>query len=446
MIRRVLRQYQTQFVDECADAFRSGKVSVCGVLPTGGGKTACAIEMCLRHIALYGPGASIVWLAPLKELVRQARASFPSNLSVVTSDENKEPQETMFPRVHISTVHALANTGYRPRATMMVLDEAQFFFGTPQWNAVVKDYLAKGTRVLSLTATPVRADGTPLNELADALVVGPSVRELIAWRGLNGERALVPCRVIGPDKPEDWLAENPVTAYQKHALGTKAAVFCQDVAQAKLLAEQFNAAGITAASVDSKDRSGIEAHQSGRVQVLCNVFLLSVGYDDPSIETVILARGVSNVATYLQIVGRALRPSPKKELATVIDLKGIARQYGFGLPDEPREYSLGGRAIKLVTKKRKPEPLKACNVCNALFRPGETACQCTTEVKPAGPNKIEVRRRKMQEIRSIEPEPLKRSYYEKCKSIARKNGMKPAAASFLFKKRYGRFPPQEWTV
>ncbi len=441
---RVLRDYQTTFVNNCAAAFRAGKVSVCGVLPTGGGKTACAIDMSLRHIALYGPGASIVWLAPLKELVRQARGAFPSNLSVVTSDEDTEPQETMFPRVHISTVHALANTGYRPRATMLVLDEAQYFFGTPQWNTVVKDYLALGTRVLSLTATPVRADGTPLNELADELIIGPSVRELIAWRGPNGERALVPCRVIGPDKEERWLAENPVAAYQTYAPGTKAAVFCQDVAQAKALAEQFNAAGITAVSVDSKDRSGIDAHRDGRAKVLCNVFMLSVGYDDPSIETIIMARGMSNVSTYLQVAGRGLRASPGKTLATIIDLKGIVHQYGFGLPDEPRAYSLGGRAIKLVTKKKRPEPLKVCDVCKAMFRPGETACQCTPEIKPAGPSVVEVRRKTLQEIRAVEPFEIKRSYYEKYVVIARKNKMKPAAAAFMFKKRYGQFPPMEW--
>lgn len=443
---RQLRDYQLDMVERLSVSFRSGKRSVCGVLPTGGGKTSLAIECCLRHIKAYGHGASIVWLAPLRELVKQSRRAFPSDVTVVTADEHSEPQETLYPRVHISTVHALANTGYRPRATMVVLDEAQFFFGTPEWNRVVQDYLARGARVLSLTATPVRADGTPLDELADDLVVGPSVRDLIAWRGgpQKDERALVPCRVIGPDKGTDWLAEDPVAAYRTYADGTKAAVFCQDVEQSKLMAKRFNDAGISAMSADARDREGIQAHRNGDVRVLCNVFLLSVGYDDPSIETIIMARGCSNVATYLQIAGRALRASPGKTHATFIDLKGIVHQYGFGLPDEPREYSLHGRGIRLKSKKKRSETLKMCETCKTMFRPGETACLCSNDVKPAPPNEIEIRKKTLLEIRATEPDATKRSYFERYRHIAMVRGMKPGAAAFMYKTRYGHFPPREW--
>lgn len=441
-----LRDYQLNVVERLSASFRSGKRSVCCVLPTGSGKTRLSIECCLRHIKTHGPGASIVWLAPLRELVKQSRRAFPSDVTVVTADEHSEPQETLHPRVHISTVHALANTGYRPRATMVVLDEAQFFFGTPEWNQVVRDYLSLGARVLSITATPVRADGTPLDELADDLVVGPSVRDLIAWRGNpeTNERALVPCRVIGPDKGTDWLSEDPVAAYRAHADGTKAAVFCQDVKQAKQMAERFNAAGISAVSVDARDRDGMDAHRRGDVRVLCNVFLLSVGYNDPSIETIIMARGCSNVATYLQIVGRSLRWFPGKTHATFIDLKGIVHQYGFGLPDEPREYSLHGRGIRLKSKKKRMEALKMCQTCRIMFRPGETACLCSAEVKPAPPSAIEIRKRTLFEIRATEPDREKLAWFVKFQHVARVRGQKPGAAAFMYKTRYGHFPPREW--
>lgn len=439
-----LRDYQSEFVDRLVNAFRVGKRSVCGVLPTGAGKTPCSIEMCERHIARYGPRASIVWLAPLKELVRQARASFPSHLTVVTANQHTEAQETLHPRVHISTVHALANTGYRPRATFVVLDEAQFFFGTPEWNAVAKDYLAMGAVLLSMTATPTRADGAPVAELADELIVGPSVKQLTAWRGPAGERALVPCRVIGFDKGTDYLTEDPVDAYKIYANGTKAAVFCQNVEHAKQTAKRFNEAGVTAAAVDSKDRDGIDAHRAGDVRVLCNVFLLSVGYNDPSIETIIMARGCSNVSTYLQIAGRGMRASPGKEFATFIDLKGIVHQYGFGLPEEEREYSLTGRAIRIKSKRKKQEALTACEKCKTLFRPGETACACAPEIKPAGTSVVEVRRRTLMEIRQTEPDITKRSYFERYRNVCRQRGMKPMAAAFMYKTRYGHMPPREW--
>lgn len=446
-VLRPLRDYQTDVVDRAALAFRNGRKSVCVVLATGAGKTRCAVECSVRHIKSYGAGASIVWLAPLTQLVDQAKLAFPSDVTVVTSTERSEPQETIFPRVHVSTVHALSNTGYRPRATMVVVDEAQYFFGTPQWNKVIRDYLAMGARVLSLTATPARADGTPLDELADELVIGPSIQKLTDWRGPNGERALVPCKVIGPDKGADVLCEDPVEAYKTYADGTKAAVFCQDVAHSKAIAQRFNDAGISAVSVDSKDRDGIDGHRSGDVKVLCNVFLLSVGYDDPSIETIIMARGCSNVSTYLQIVGRGLRAHGDKTHCTLLDLRGVVRQYNFGLPSEPREYSLHGRAIKLVRKSKKREDIKSCESCKVLFRPGSTTCDCKAEiVTPKPPTEIEIRRMTLQEIHATEPPEKQRSYFDKQVMLARVRGHKPGRAMFMFKSKYGFFPPREWMV
>lgn len=427
-----LRDYQVDIVERCAREYTLGRRSVCAVLPTGAGKTRVAVTCVERHLARE-PNACVVWLAPLRELVKQARGAFGSDVHVTSFDADDESQETLFSRVIVTTVHSLAISGARPRATMLVLDEAQFFFGTPEWNTVVKSYIDADTRVLSLTATPSRPDGTPLAELADALVVGPSVRALTKLG------FLVPCRVFAPENTD------AIAAYRRFADGSKAAVFCANVAAARELAARFNEAGVSAASADATDRGGLDAHRDGRIKVLCNVFLLSVGYDDPSIETVILDRGCSNPSTYLQIVGRALRPVRDKSHATLIDLRGSVYQHG--LPDEPRKYSLLGRAISFGPRPRR-EPLKACETCYVLFRPGDTACLCSPAVRPVDPSVPTPKAAAAidrQRALANQPEHLKRAYFEKQRALADTNGWKPGAAAFRFKARYGHFPPRDWT-
>jgi len=337
-----LRNYQLKAISDIFSEFESGKKSVCCVLPTGSGKSTIGVNSVLRHIS-ETKGASIVWLAPLKELINQTRKYFPTSVDVVTVDEDTELQETMFPRIHISTVQSLSHNGrkFRPRATFVVLDEAQFFFGTPEWNQVAKHYIDKGAKVLSLTATPARQDGSPLSGLADSLIVGPSTKQLI---NLNH---LCKCDVFSIDfKYNNY---DPVASYIKYAYDSKAAVFCSTIEEAKDLSSEFNKAGISSTFAYAGDRRGIELHKTNQVKVLCNVYLLSYGYDDPSIETIILNRGISNASTYLQMVGRGLRPFVNKESCKFIDLFGVIHKPNFGLPDDEREYSLEHQAITLKT-------------------------------------------------------------------------------------------------
>lgn len=441
-----LHDYQESMVERCAEAFKIGRMSVCAVLPTGAGKTACAVEMCRRHLRLYGAGASIIWLAPMRELVSQAKGAFPPDVHTVTSTKEMEAQHTLFPRVHISTVHALAQTGYRPRATMMVLDEAQYFFGTPAWNNVALEYIAKGVRILSLTATPARVDGEPLSKLADELVVGPSIKTLVErWRRTEGREGLVPPHVYAPSQRLQAPCMDPVEAYQKHAPDTKAVIFCSTVEQAIDTAIRFCEAGIPAAAASAQDRDAIADHKAGNLRVLCNVFLVSVGYDDPTIETVILARGISNPSTWIQIVGRPLRRSPGKARAIVLDLLGNVHQHG--LPEEERTYSLEGKAIRLAAGS---DPLTTCDVCGTLYRPGGTACACGPAIREMlpkvekAPTAAQIKRMELQRIHATEPELTKKNFYERMRIVSKVRGWKPGSVDERFRAKYGYYPPKEW--
>jgi superfamily II DNA or RNA helicase len=87
--------------------------------------------------------------------------------------------------------------------------------------------------------------------------------------------------------------------------------------------------------------------------------LISEGLDVPGVVAAILLRPTKSLALFLQQVGRALRPAPGKTKALILDHAGNTLRHG--LPDEPREWSLDGRA-----KKHGHAPLCRCEECGAL--------------------------------------------------------------------------------
>jgi superfamily II DNA or RNA helicase len=187
--------------------------------------------------------------------------------------------------------------------------------------------------------------------------------------------------LVGP--PEHLGAKlicTPLEAYEDHAPDSRAIIFCASVEHVRQTTAAFNAAGIAAegivADTDRATRRSMRERLTAgttRVLVGCGVFL--EGFDCAAIDCVILARSFSTVGSYLQAIGRGLRPCAAtfKRSCTVLDLAGSAHQCGFGLPDEDRTWSLDGDAS------RRTEPLPAlsrCTECMAIFRPAMSCPRC----------------------------------------------------------------------
>ena len=74
--------------------------------------------------------------------------------------------------------------------------------------------------------------------------------------------------------------------------------------------------------------------------VLCNVDIVSEGFDVPDCEAVQLARPTKSLVLYLQQVGRCMRPSANKEFGIVLDNAGLCLEHGISYVD--RDWSLEG--------------------------------------------------------------------------------------------------------
>lgn len=124
------------------------------------------------------------------------------------------------------------------------------------------------------------------------------------------------------------IVEQAIRKDKKHIL-----VFNRFVEEAEKLSELLSKNGINSAIVSAqthtKDREDIiNKFKTGEIQVVCNVGILTVGFDFPELDCIIVARPLRSALLYYQILGRCVRPHQQKEKATIVDICGNTRRFG----------------------------------------------------------------------------------------------------------------------
>lgn len=388
-----LRPYQARAISDLARAVSSGARSCVIVAPTGAGKTV--IGASIAHRA-KGRG---LWLAHRIELVDQARRVLPDNFQVCT-------------------VQGLLASGERPEADFVILDEAHHMVADC-WRTLADHY--SGAVRIGLTATPERADGTPLGDVFEHLIVAAKYSELLA------AGHIVPCDLYAPDR-RGGLAMPVSEALATYAKGP-AIVFSKTVAEARDVAD----------CVDGETPGAIRAEtlarfKRGEIPVVSNVYVLTEGFDHPPTSCVILARGAGHASTYLQMAGRGLRPAPGKTSLSLVDLCGSSLEHGS--PTADREYSLTGEAIK----KSKVLPLWKCKLCAFCTEspPANKRCPLCGGVMPV-PECVALERRRLarRERDAQGTDEFKAAELERLKVIARAKGYKMGWVWLRYNARFG---------
>ncbi len=106
-------------------------------------------------------------------------------------------------------------------------------------------------------------------------------------------------------------------------------VFCAETGQADRLSEIVKGSKVVLGKTSKRVRQQIiEDFKSGAVQTIFNVGCLTVGFDHPALDCIILLRPVRSPILYMQMLGRGSRPSPGKECCSIIDLTGSCKALG----------------------------------------------------------------------------------------------------------------------
>ena len=423
-----LRPYQLSPVAAVVAMARElGSVLLCS--STGSGKTI----MGLHAAHQLAEGGVVLWLAPSIDLIGQTaeriRAAGVEPRILQAGDTG--PRDAPVIVASVPTLLAMLRRGEAlPACSVVVHDEARGHLA-PQWREVARGVAARYR--LGLDATPCRADGVALGDLFAGLVQGPPVASLIE------AGALCPVTIRAPKERGSKLAAHPVAAYERLLAGDRCLVYCRDKAHAEEVAGEAGRRGHRAAFVHegTRDRAAvISAFRSGDVRIVANVLSLYQGFDLPALRGVIIARGVSHVAAWIQIIGRVGRACAGKAGGLVIDLLGSYHSVGCDF-ESPLQFSLTGEPIR-----RAGDPLPSSTQCPLClgWGPGGMLCRTCGVPRPAPPPPA-VRARDLIDVRAARdgaPERLAtlRRYVER--QVAA--GHSPWRATHIYRGTYGEDP------
>lgn len=381
--------YQDKHVNDIAVALKDHR-KVLAQLATGGGKTVEFSSIAHRYI--QKSPKSVVILVHRIELLLQTRKTLYDAYGiepelVVAGTKYIAPARVYLCMVEsvVKRLHKLQNVG------LVIIDECHIATFN-KMHTVFTDQL-----VIGFTATPKSSSKKfPLKDYYEVIVCGPSIQDLIKINRLAQNITFAPKDIVDraaltiKDGEFDDAAmsiafskpkyiHNTVSAYEKHARGQKTIVFNVNLSHSREVATAFVNAGYDARVLDSKmdDRQRKQVLQWFKETpdaILCNVGIATTGFDEPTIEWVIVNKATLSMSLWLQMTGRGGRIIPEiKATFGIIDMGGNAITHGdwcddrdwediFYHPDKPSDEE--GIA-----------PCKECPNCDAILPASARVCQ-----------------------------------------------------------------------
>jgi superfamily II DNA or RNA helicase len=156
------------------------------------------------------------------------------------------------------------------------------------------------------------------------------------------------------------LVGDIVSHWHRLADRRRTIVFAVNVEHSVHLRNEFQLSGVAAEHLDGStpaaERDAILARfAKGTTEVVCNVGVLTEGWDLPEIGCVIVARPTKSFGLYRQMVGRGLRPG-RQRLVLVLDHAGVTLAW----PGRGTNFGIVARRRRAPrSERRRPEAARA---------------------------------------------------------------------------------------
>lgn len=380
-----LREYQEKATFEVAVKLASGRRKVVLQLPTGGGKTVMFSSITKRFIEKQT--SDVLILVHRRELLNQARKTLWKGFGIPTQPIIAGMKVVPRSRVYIGMVESTlkripANIG------LVIIDEAHILSF-----AKIHDYFPS-QMIIGVTATPLTANKKkPLRNYYDDIVIGTSISQLIKDGSLTQnitysisnaiDRKALKIRNGEFDEGMMALAFSNkkairacVDAYQRLAPGTKALIFNCSIEHSQLTNQAFVDAGLPSRHLDGEmkdeDRTAIlDWFRNTDGAILNNIGILTAGFDEATVETIIVNRATMSLPLWLQMCGRGSRIHEIKAFFKIIDIGGNAATHNDWNFDHdwevmflnPQKPGSGGVA-----------PMRNCDKCEAFIPVRQIIC------------------------------------------------------------------------
>lgn len=394
-----LRDYQVETIEAVYDSWKREVRRPAVVLPTGAGKTVV-----FSHIVhdvqnnritdlQFNPGPAIV-LAHRKELIDQAvnklritDRSLRIGVCKATRDEIRGRDVIVASTQTLARGRAARLRALNP--SVVIVDEAHHYT-SKTYLKVMEElgvYEEDGPRALGVSATLARNDKRHLAQLWEEVVYELPIQWMVDHGYLlipSGRRvkieglSLDEVKKVHGDLHEGALGEAMSKAaapeviakfYVEHASDRQGIVFATNVELSKQQALAFRELGVPAAHADGsmgeEERQTIlDDFEAGRIQVISNCNLWTEGFDAPHASAIVIAKPTLSRNSYIQMVGRGLRPHPGQTECLVFDIDAGRTRHNLmsvtnlGLDrvttdvDEEGKISESGPAVEAERKKR----------------------------------------------------------------------------------------------
>ena len=132
-----------------------------------------------------------------------------------------------------------------------------------------------------------------------------------------------------------------ISTYEEIGKGKKTLIFNNGINTSRYVYESFKKAGYNIRHLDNKNTASerkdiLKWFSETPDAILSSVSILTTGFDEPTVETIILNRATKSLTLYFQMIGRGSRILPNKDKFTVIDMgNNVAR---FGMWDAPIDW------------------------------------------------------------------------------------------------------------
>jgi superfamily II DNA or RNA helicase len=356
-----LRPYQEEAIEACFNLERQGENRFLAQLATGLGKTVIFSDYARR---LARPA---LILAHRDELIQQAaaklRAVWPGvDVGIVKAERNESGHQVTIASVQTLSRDRRFGMAFPDHASisrlgLIVTDEAHHAFASTYKSIYSRFGLMEKGKTsclhMGVTATPKRGDGKAIDDVYDQVAYSMGIREGILQGYLSdltgytltfSNEDMADVKIVGGEYSQDQLEKAVKKVARNEAIvdcwkerskledgsGYRQTIaFCVTVSHAEMLAQAFSEAGIKADLVhgelpDDKRAAVLHRFSSGKTQVICNVGVLTEGFDEPKVSCIIMARPTRSQALYIQCIGRGTRLYPGKQNCLILDVADVS--------------------------------------------------------------------------------------------------------------------------
>lgn len=319
-------------------------------LPTGGGKTVIFSEIAKRYI--LQTGKSVMILTHRIELLRQTSkmlTEFGVSNKVISS-EVKELDENNEHVCYVAMVETLNNRLNEEvmefdDVGLVIIDEAHYNSFRKLFKFFEKSF------VLGVTATPLSSNiNKPMNEIYGELLVGYPIKSLVEMGylskattytyhvglgtlkiGANGDYTVKSSEML---YSTSTMQGKLLKAYEERAKGKKTLIFNNGINTSKRVYMSFASAGYDVKHIDSKTpkkqrEATLKWFKETPGAILSSVGILTTGFDEPTVEVVILNRATRSPTLYYQMLGRGSRVTDTKTKFEILDLGNNVARFGL---------------------------------------------------------------------------------------------------------------------